>query len=153
MKIDIHVGQLLDDIYADSALKAIATRNDRAAIAPLLTPDHRDALRRVIIHAAGIVAAGLKRRLLAFSYPDPADPSDTAPISFTVTDLTSAVAEALHIHFSNAVTFACFHLLRLTYTDSKGADTYRICLDQTISTISHCLDNITSLPRLRRCYY
>lgn len=157
MKITLSVRALLDDIYADSAIAAVLRRRDPAYTAPLLTYDHRHALRRAVVHGAAFVATALVSRLKGLSLPEfdgPCDPRQGSDeIVFEVDDSTTASPEALKIHLSNAVTFACLELVAISACDNTKAEAYRQCVYRTAQTITQCLDNIPTLPSIRPSYY
>lgn len=157
MEIILSLRQLLDDIYSDSAIAAVFGRRNPDTTVPLLTGDHRHALKRVVIHASALVATALAGRLTSFTYPkfsETANPDpDTDEIIFGVDPSTLASPEALKIHFSNAVTFACLRLIAISAGDFKRADAYGDCISQSAETISACLDNLPTSLSIRPSYY
>lgn len=157
MEITLSLKQLLDDIYSDSAIAAVFGRRNPDNTVPLLTSDHRHALKRVVIHASAFVATALSGRLTSFTYPKFSEPSNPEPdsdeIVFGFDSETVASPEALKVHFSNAVTFACLKLIAISAGDFRRADAYRDCVSQTAETIKACLDNLPTIPSIRPSYY
>ena len=81
MKISISITSVIDDICADSAIRAIFNRRD--TVPPLLTGDHCEALGRVVVTAAAMTAGRLAARLTKFAVSE-AD----GTIGFEVADTT-----------------------------------------------------------------
>lgn len=142
MKIALPVGRLLDDLYADSAIKAHSSLPSTSR--SVLSPDRRQALRRFIIVAAAEVAGSLARYLLSFSPPDPDGESDDDPIEFEIDDSTAAVPDALQCHLSSALTLSALRFVALSSGDFQRADAYASRLAAAVANLADC---ISSPPR------
>ena len=137
MKITLTVASLLDDLYADSALRAFSSLSSLSSLSSqsplaLLTPDRRAALRRFIVIAAAYVAGALARRLLSFEVPAPDGDSDDDIILFEVDDSLSLVPEAMRHHLTSAMTFAVLRLVALSVGDYRRAEGFQTCQDKAL---------------------
>ena len=150
MKISLPVGRLLDDLYADSALKAHSSLSSGSAYA--LSPDRRPALRRFIIVAAAEVAGTLARHLLAFSPPDPDGESDDDTIDFEIDDSSAAAPEALQYHLSSAMTLSALRYLALSTSDYRRADAYSACFSVATATLAECISAPPHFLRIKPSY-
>lgn len=142
MEITLSVGQVLDNILADSAINAIF--NSHSA---LLTPDHRPALERAIVTAATTVAAEAAGRLSGFSIS-----ADRSAITF-VTKETGANPEALEFHFETAVSFAALRLVAASVGDAVKDKCYLACLNDTLATLLAVIDPPPRRLRFTPHYY
>lgn len=150
MKISLPVGRLLDDLYADSAIKAHSSLSGTPSSA--LSPDRRQALRRFIIVAAAEVAGALARHLLSFSPPDPDGESDDDLIEFEIDDSTAAAPDALTHHLSSALTLAALRFVALSSGDYRRADAYASCLSAAVDNLAQCISAPPRFLKIRRGY-
>lgn len=147
MTVKLSINQLIEDIYADSALGAVLGRRDSSGDVALLTADHRRALRRVLAHAAAVVASQLGNCLLKAYVTDSQVDADLGEITFVLADSCDASPEALHFHFASAVSFAALKLVAVAEGDRNRAATYSTCTSETLAAITSCLDRLpTRIP-------
>lgn len=135
MKITLLTTEIIDDIYADSALHVALTRRSGDQLPAILTDDHRDALMRVVVNAAAMTAGELAGQLQGFAVS-----GDESEIAFEFCDRTAAVPEALRIHLDTAVKFAAMYLVAVQAGNSFAADSYRRCLSHAVDAATAALD-------------
>ena len=148
MKISLPVGRLLDDLYADSALKSHSMPSRPVAV----TPDRRRALRRFIIVAAAEVAGALARHLLSFTPPDPDGEDDNDTIDFEIDGSSCAVPEAIMHHLSAALTLAALRYVALSTGDYPRAEAYAACLAEATGALSECIAAPPHTLKIRPSY-
>ena len=134
MKISISITSVIDDICADSAIRAIFNRRD--TVPPLLTGDHCEALGRVVVTAAAMTAGRLAARLTKFAVSE-AD----GTIGFEVADTTRVRPEALRHCLETAVKFAAMYLVAVPAGDTAAADNYLRCHNLTLDSAATALDS------------
>lgn len=64
MTLTLDIDSILDRVYADSAIGAVLRLRDPGRPVPMLTPDRRQGLRRIVVQASSILAGmtGIRMR-------------------------------------------------------------------------------------------
>lgn len=137
MNITLKTTEIIEDIYADSALQAVLRRRGSDSLPALLTDDHREALLRAVVTATAMTAGELAGRLQSFAVS-----ADESEITFGIADTGAAKPEALTIHLETAVKFATMYLV---------AENYLRCMISSASAVTAALDRPTCLT-LRPSY-
>ncbi len=137
MNITLKTTEIIEDIYADSALQAVLRRRGSDSLPALLTDDHREALLRAVVTATAMTAGELAGRLQSFAVS-----ADESEITFGI---------ALTIHLETAVKFATMYLVAINAGDSLAAENYLRCMISSASAVTAALDRPTCLT-LRPSY-
>ncbi len=146
MNITLKTTEIIEDIYADSALQAVLRRRGSDSLPALLTDDHREALLRAVVTATAMTAGELAGRLQSFAVS-----ADESEITFGIADTGAAKPEALTIHLDTAVKFATMYLVAINAGDSLAAENYLRCMISSASAVTAALDRPTCLT-LRPSY-
>ncbi len=126
MKITLDLDSVAEDIYAESALGAVAKPGAAGRPVAVLTGDHRRALMRMAVHAAAYVCSlgGLSHHLQSVTLPAADDA--TARMSLELNSEGGRVPSeaAVEFHLRSAVSAAALHLVALAGGDRDRADRF-----------------------------
>lgn len=160
MKVTLDLNSVVDFMLAESAVAAVLRRNGFSSNPPLLSFDHRHAIRRIALTAAATVVAVPELAAVVASLDLPSLPEvsgdDSGPCIITLTfkdDIFHDISSEVVAHYFRAALVAqTLSMLSLAAGDYRRAEGYKELTRTNISTLSSLA--VTAKPFcLRQSYY
>lgn len=149
MEIKLSVESVLDTIYASSAMAAVTGGGDEDSPAALLTPEHADALRRLVDAAFAGVVVGIAPVLSRATMLTQGD-------DYTVTvddDRCCAGVTALTSHLESAVAYATLSLVYRGHADGSISRRAAAAADGLLDDFKELAAGNRRCPGRRRMVY
>lgn len=149
MDITISVESVLDTIYASSAMAAVTERGDEDSPAALLTPEHADALRRLVDAAFASVLVAIAT---VISRASPLTQGDDYTVAVDDGRCCAGIT-ALTDHLESAVAYTVIAMVYRGHADGTVSARAAAAAERLIGDFRELAAGNRRCPGRRRAYY